>query len=47
MAANIYKTVTYDEFEHRTDIVLTDDERVEHDRILNTFLSKFRNKYIA
>lgn len=45
--ADIYKRVTYSEFENRTQTELSTQQELEHDRILNSFLEKFRNAYLS
>ena len=45
--ADIYKRVTYDEFHNRTEADLSNEQKNEHDRILNAFLTKFRGQYLS
>lgn len=45
--ADIYKRVTFSEFENRTQTELSSQQELEHDRILNSFLTKFRGAYLS
>ena len=41
MIQDIYKRVTFDEFQNRTETDLSNEQKNEHDRILGSFLTKF------
>ena len=45
--ADIYKRVTFSEFENRTETELSSQQELEHNRILEDFLTKFRGQYLS
>lgn len=45
--ADIYKRVTFTEFENRPQTNLSAQQETEHDIILDEFLRKFRGQYLS